>query len=113
MLNKTTNKMNIIRIGQKILDLNEMTNNGTYEIESGIEVETFILNEFEFRFGFEIDFSHNAYGMNPYDEPERVDKVYLTEFIDVVDLDTDVIIKLSEQDKRLILAIAKEKYNGI
>ena len=107
MCNKTI-EMNTIKIGLKELDLTEMVNNGVYEIESGIEVDTFVLNEFEFVFST----SYEWVGTEHNDLFQTETKIYeriLNELIEVNNLDTDKEITLTDQEKNLILNIARTK----
>ena len=100
--------MNTIKIGLKELDLAEMVNNGVYEIESGIEVDTFVLNEFEFVFSTSYEWvgtEHNDLFQTETQIYERI----LNELIEVNNLDTDEEITLTEQEKNLILNIARTK----
>ena len=100
--------MNTIKIGLKELDLTEIVNNGVYEIESGIEVDTFVLNEFEFVFSTSYEWvgtEHNDLFQTETQIYERI----LNELIEVNNLDTDEEITLTEQEKNLILNIAKTK----
>ena len=101
-------ELNTLRIGQKVLNLNEMTNNGTYDIESGYSLDTFVIDEFEFRFEFEFEWIGNEHCEFTQLETPIYDKFY-TELVEVINLDTDEVIKLNENQSKLVLKVAQSK----
>lgn len=101
-------ELNTIRIGQKVLNLNEMTYNGDYEIGSGYSLDTFVIDQFEFRFECDFEYVGTEYcDFMQYEDPIH-DKIY-TELVEVINLDTDEIIKLNENQSKLVLKVAQSK----
>ena len=94
--------MNTLRIGQKVLNLNEMTNNG---IKLPEFYETFVIDNFEFRFEYDFETINTYLGDEMFKEEFKV----LTELVEVVNLDTNQKVELNENQSKLVLKVAQSK----